>query len=125
MTPDSTESALLADLERRLELARTDAVEFAERWNQVSNVRLVLAAIAVGLGFWWLRTGEDTWGLLALVALLGFIVVMIWHQRLRARRDWLDALVAVRARAIARVGRIWANLPQPAPTDIPLEHPFA
>lgn len=75
--------------------------------------------------FWWIRTGDGVWGILAGTALAVFVAVLVWHQRLRARRDGLRTLAAIRQHAIDRVQRHWSDLPVPLDTSVPADHPFA
>ncbi len=119
------EPSLIDDLERRLAAGRVDADAFRVRWNQISNVRLVIAVVAVGAGFWWIRSGAGIWGVLTLILVAAFVAVLIWHQRLRRTRDLLFAIVTIREQSIHRVRREWSSIPVPQSRSIPIDHPYA
>jgi hypothetical protein len=112
-------------LRDRLLAAETTRDAVTLRWNQIANLRLVLAALTVGFGFWWLRTGGATFSLIAASLALGFLAVLIWHRRTGNRRADAIARVLIRQHAIARVHREWRSLPEPLIADVPADHPYA
>jgi hypothetical protein len=123
-SPDHHES-LDAHLRDRLLAAETTRDAITLRWNQIANLRLVLAAVTVGLGFWWVRTGGATYGLIAAAIAIGFLAVLIWHRRIGNRRADAIARVLIRQHMIARVHREWRSLPEPLIADVPADHPYA
>ena len=120
-----TQPALEKRLKDRLELAEQSVAAITVRWNQVSNLRLILAAIVIGLAFWWLRTGDSAPGLGALGFAFLFALTLIWHRRMGARRSDLATRATIRQQAIYRTIRDWRSLPDPPPVEIPLDHPYA
>lgn len=61
----------------------------------------------------------------AVTALAVFVLLVIWHRRVRARERWLGALVRANADALARVRRDWDALPQEVGGEVGAEHPNA
>jgi hypothetical protein len=59
------------------------------------------------------------------VALLLFLLLVVWHRRIRARERHLAALAQVNREAIARVERDWDTLPAALPEDAGPSHPYA
>jgi hypothetical protein len=117
--------SLDAHLHNRLLAAEQSRDAITTRWNQIANLRLITAALAVGFGFWWLRTGDATFGLIAAAFALGFVAVLVWHRRTGNRRADAIARVLARQHAIARVRREWRSLPEPRLVDAPPDHPYA
>jgi MutS-like protein len=124
-TSPESQTELEARLHQRVQAAASTRDAITVRWNQVSNVRLILAVLAIGFGFWWLRTGEATWGLVAAGLALGFVGVLIWHRRLGAMRADAAIRLRLRQQAIARIHRDWRSIPEPLAHDVPLDHPYA
>jgi MutS-like protein len=120
-----TQTALEARLHQRIQAAAAMRDAITVRWNQVSNLRLILAALVIGFGFWWLRTGEGTWGLIAGGLALVFVGALIWHRRLGAMRADAATRVRLRQQAIARIHRDWRSLPEPLAQEVALDHPYA
>ena len=57
-TPQDRHESLDTRLRDRLLAAEATRDTITVRWNQIANLRLILAALTVGFGFWWLRTGD-------------------------------------------------------------------
>jgi hypothetical protein len=58
--------------------------------------------------------------------LLGFLVLLLYHRRVRARQRWFAELVRVNQEAIARIRRDWNSLPsRGAVVAEPDAHPYA
>ena len=116
---------LEAHLIQRVQEAERTRDAITIRWNQISNLRLILAVLAIGFGFWWLRTGAAVWGLVAAAFALAFFAVLVWHRQLGARQADAAIRVHLRKHAIARIHRDWRSLPEPLAHDVPLDHPYA
>jgi hypothetical protein len=124
-TSPELQTNLEARLSERVLAAERTRDAITVRWNQISNLRLILAVLAIGFGFWWLRTGEAVWGLLAAAFALAFIAVLVWHRQLGARQADASIRVQLRKHAIARIHRDWRSLPEPKAHEVPLDHPYA
>jgi hypothetical protein len=124
-TPADQYESLDARLRDRLLAAEASRDAITIRWNQIANLRLVLAAVAVGFGFWWLRTGDAPFGLFAAAFALGFLAILIWHRRIGNRRADAIARVLIRQHALARMHRDWRSLPDPPVAAVPPDHPYA
>jgi hypothetical protein len=123
--PTPTQSELEIRLAERLRTAEAARDAISVRWNQIANLRLALAAAVAIAGFWWIRTGVDTTGLLAGAIALAFIGSLVWHRRVGARRHDLVTRVILRSQAIARLNRDWGTLQDPPAAEIPIDHPYA
>jgi hypothetical protein len=119
-------SADLDDLlAQRLASARAELDAITVRWNQISNLRLVLAALGAVAIFLWIRE-PDTIRLVATVFIvLGFVTALVWHRRVGARRSLVFARSEVRHRAIASRARDWDALPEPRRVQVDDDHPYA
>ena len=103
---------------RDLEIARS---------IRISRLRLATVVPAVAL---FVLAGARTFSpaalIAALVLLLIFLVLVVWHARVEQRVAWHDALRTVNLHALARVARAWDRLP---PADDPPpqieNHPYA
>ena len=120
-TSPELQTNLEARLSERVLAAERTRDAITVRWNQISNLRLILAVLAIGFGFWWLRTGEAVWGLLAAAFALAFIAVLVWHRQLGARQADAAIRVQLRKHAIARIHRDWRSLPEPKVHEVPLD----
>jgi hypothetical protein len=83
----------------------------AARWGRIANLRLfaaVAAALALVLGI-WRGIPALAWGAAPLA--IGFLALVAYHNRLRARRDRFAALHDISMEGLARLRRDWAALP--------------
>jgi len=103
---------------RDLEIARSIRISRLRLATVVPAVALLVIAGA--------RTFSPAALTAALVLLLIFLVLVVWHARVEHRVAWHDALRTVNLHALARVGRVWDRLP---PADDPPpqieDHPYA
>ncbi|MBC8074810.1 MAG: hypothetical protein H7Y32_01940, partial [Chloroflexales bacterium] len=97
---------------------RARATQFAamrdalhQRWNRVSNVRLVLFLLvlaAAGVGLWlgnsWLYAG-------AALLFVGFVAAVAYHTALGNRRRRSHELWEINDEGLRRARRDWAALP--------------
>jgi MutS domain V len=94
---------------------------------RISRLRLATVVPAVAL---LVIAGARTFSAAALTAalvlLLIFVVLVVWHAKVEQRVAWHDALRTVNLHALARVGRAWDRLP-PAEDPLPEieHHPYA
>ncbi|MFH1763428.1 MAG: hypothetical protein ABIF09_04460 [Gemmatimonadota bacterium] len=58
-------------------------------------------------------------------ALVLFVALVVWHRRVRRRRDWAATMVRINQVALARVARDWEALPPVAFEDPGSHHPYA
>jgi hypothetical protein len=85
----------------------------------VAGFALYVAADVAGGGVGrWLVAG-------AVLALVLFLVLVVWHRRARARERRLAALVRVNRESMARVRRDWDALPPALPADAGPDHSYA
>jgi hypothetical protein len=82
-----------------------------ERWNRIGNFRLVTflaAAVAIIWGF--LGEMQLLW-VAGIVLLLGFFVLVWYHNRVGRARKRAEELYKINSEAIMRVERRWDDLP--------------
>jgi hypothetical protein len=85
----------------------------------VAGFALYVAADVAGGGVGrWLAAG-------AVLALVLFLLLVVWHRRARARERRLAALVRVNRESMARVRRDWDALPPALPADAGPDHSYA
>ncbi|MCJ7628738.1 MAG: hypothetical protein MUO50_10165 [Longimicrobiales bacterium] len=114
--------------EERLQRFREDQVREEAQGLRLGWVRA--GVFVVGSLFY---LGLDVWsGPLAQacgvgmgLALVLFIALVIWHRRVRRRRDWAATMVRINQVALARVARDWEALPPVAFEDPGTHHPYA
>lgn len=95
------------------------------RWNLVANLRLLAFVMAAGCGIWAVRARALPLGGAALLAFVGFLVLVRHHARLGAARQRAEAARAVNEEAVWRLRRDWTRLPPRAAADAPPGHPYA
>ncbi len=61
----------------------------------------------------------------AVVVLLVFLALVIWHRRVRGRRRWAELLIQVNRDSLARVRRDWQALPSAPAPEVGPGHPYA
>ena len=124
-TSDSAQSDLYQHLDARIDEARAHLTAIQQRWNSVANLRLIALLPPFALGFWWIRTGQWWYAMLAAIGAMLFAAVIIWHQRIGAIRRHDRALLNHRLAQRARARRDWTHIPASPPTDLPADHPYA
>lgn len=84
-----------------------------------SGFALYVAADVAGGGVGrWLAAG-------VVLALVLFLLLVVWHRRARTRERRLAALVRVNRESVARVRRDWDALPPALPADAGPDHSYA
>ena len=109
----------------RAERFGEEAERAARPTGLVSNLRLlailtalVLLAVAV--------FGRLVWLAAPIVLLLAaFVVLVVWHRRLRRRLEMARTMAAIQEEALARLERRWEAIPAPPAITAPREHPYA
>lgn len=105
--------------------ARDDAARSARR---LTGARLAsfLAVLTLGVG------AERAQGVLAIalaaaamVGLVGFVLLVRRHGRARRRERWFDELHRLQQEGLARLTRSWDQLPDPGPSPVSRDHPYA
>ncbi len=115
----------LAEYERRLATFEASRREIQRRWSLVANARLVVFAGA-GITTWLaLRRSDTGWWIATLVLLVVAFALVVWHGRLRRRRDDLVAMETVNKLAIARFNLDWALVSPVGDTRDMMPHPYA
>jgi MutS domain V len=97
------------------------------RSRQLSTVRIALFFIAVAAGSIAVlspRWREAALGTIA-AALVIFIIVAIFHDRVERRRHHYAAFADLNREALYRLAREWQVLPEPPPVALPHDHPYA
>ena len=94
-------------------------------WNLLANLRLLAFVVAVAAGAWGLWGRSRTGVIIAVAALITFVILAVWHNRVGKQRDRAALFVDLNDRGIARINRNWSSLdPVPGPL-LPADHPFA
>ena len=105
-TPEAVYEARVAQFaaERDVETRRSD------RQANISLALAVIALVVFGIALW-----QQSWALLALVALplAGFVASYLHHGRINRRRDHAAALWQINNEGLRRLWRDWAKLPLP------------
>lgn len=113
---------------QRRDQFRQRAAYYGRRASLISNLRLAVFLTAVGCAI-WLLLAEPRFGWLAgglaLASLMGFVALLVWHQRVLAAADRFAGLAELNAQALARWQRDWSGIPLAA-ADVQSAHcPFA
>jgi hypothetical protein len=117
MTDDSTGDqvrALYVERRRRFEDERA---ALARRARAISTARLatfLAAAAGAVIGFWGLRPSSPFALGGAAVAVVVFVALVLWHDRVLKRRDRAEVLALINDASLARMDRRWAALPRPS-----------
>ena len=106
--------------------ARRD--EETRRSRLISKLRLATFLPAAALIVWMLAEGF-AWppSVVAVVLLIAFGALVVWHARVEDRVAWQDALRRINIRGAARVVRDWHGMPaaEPPPDADLAHHPYA
>jgi hypothetical protein len=96
-----------AEYQRRLSACRADEARLLRIDERVSYARLATLAVAVVIGWMVLRRSSLlSWWWLALPA-IGFIALVLWHDRVIRARQRLARIVAWYERGLARIDDRW------------------
>lgn len=123
--PTLTESDVVSIYTERAAMYDAQRQAVQRRWNLIANVRL-LGFVLLALTLWWALRGPHggKWALAA-VLVIGVVVLIAHHGRLRRQRDRLAGLVQVNLDAINRLQLDWATVPTPDGEPIPRSHAYA
>jgi len=105
----------------------------AQEQEEVRGLRLGWARAGAFVSGFLFYLGWDLWsGSFARVcevgaglALVLFVVLVVWHRRVRARRNRFETLVRINEVALARAFRDWDALPPVAFEEPDSQHPYA
>lgn len=125
MTSVSASSASRRYQERVQRLERVHG-DVQRRWSLVANGRLLLFVVLVVTAWQWYAGRSDVllWVMALLVAVL--LPVIVYHRRLRARRDRLARLVEINRRGRDRAALHWSSAIPSSPLASPEpDHPYA
>ena len=114
-----------AAYQERLDRYTAERDALTQRWNGVANQRLIAFIAGAGLTGWGVIQAVPLAVAGGIVGLILFVVLAVYHNRLGKRRRQAATLAEINAEGLARVGRVWAELPEPAPLTLPPDHPFA
>lgn len=108
--PDQTPTAVYAARVARFAAERDVEARRSDRQANISLALVVAALVLFGVALW-----QQSWALLALVALpaAGFVASYLRHGRINRRRDHAAALWQINDEGLRRLRRDWANLPLP------------
>ena len=101
----------------RLEKRRQFIAELKKRERTISTVRLVLIGAAIGIAFWSV--------LAALVPLVGFLVLVVLHERAIRARKRGESGAAFYERGLARMDDTWQGLGDAGSDFADDHHPYA
>lgn len=119
------ETSILAHRQRQLEERQAILADLTVRWNGLGNIRLVLFAIAAGLGGWWLFGNSRIAGIIAFPVFLGFVVFVLRHRAVGRQRRRAEILANNAQETIWRLERDWEHLPLRYTANAEAEHPYA
>ncbi len=103
---------------------RDAALAHAERaYGLVSNLRVVAFLALLGLAWWGYREGNP-WPY-ATPPLAGFLLLVVWHERVHRRRRRFGLAAAYYGRAARRLEGAWIGQGQGGEALVPPNHPYA
>jgi hypothetical protein len=115
-------------LDRRRQLLKERNGRFLElsaRWNGIGNLRLLVFALAVGLGLWWALGDSRIAGYLTLPLAVAFAGLVIWHRAVGRQRRTAGLLAESAQEGVWRLERDWDHLPLHHDITPDPGHPFA
>jgi hypothetical protein len=124
-TPDL--DAVTADYATRAAAHANHAEAAARTLRLVGLARLIcfLVGIALAAAIVVGRLTEGLGWILVAVIVVLFVVLVVWHRRVRTLQDTHRALEQACKWGADRVHRRWDALPAARPIDFPANHPFA
>lgn len=66
-----------------------------KKYNIISILRLISIVLCLVMGYYYLKSNEDNYIILAFVLLVGFVILMKIHSKLSFQKKLLTALVAI------------------------------
>jgi hypothetical protein len=111
----AAQAAPADEYRRRLLERQASVFRFSHVDARMGAVRLVLAVVLLGLGWWWFRAGSHArpfpWEVL-LLPLVAFVPAVVFHAQVLRRRAGARIAAAVYEAGLARVEDRWAGAGQ-------------
>jgi DNA mismatch repair ATPase MutS len=110
---------------RRMYYARR-STELTQTINQLSNVRLALFFGGCALAVFLYITQSTFLGLgVLLVTMISFTALVLWHQRLRIKQNYIQALSESYGQALKRLTGEWKSFTDTGEDFIDPAHPYS
>ncbi|MCO5384989.1 MAG: hypothetical protein NHB14_03665 [Desulfosporosinus sp.] len=82
----------------------------SHRINQLSNVRLITFLAGCGLASFFYMTHNTSWSLgTAILTAVSFVTLVIWHQNLKARNNYIQILYENYDHSLKRLTGEWKS----------------
>jgi hypothetical protein len=105
-----------ADVERKARAATANAYSLA---------RLVTAAVALGAIFWGATRRAPESGALLAIAVVVFIVLMVFHDRVLEQKARAERVIGWADEGLGRIAGAFARAPRPGEPTAEASHPYA
>jgi hypothetical protein len=118
--------SLIAQYQERERRFRAEAEREAAQSRLLSRIRLglfslfVLCVIVGTMSVMWRPAAVGTLA----AAVLGFIILAVWHDGVEKRRTHQSALADLNRESQDRMARNWSKLPEPS-IEVDADHPYA
>ncbi|HBP65934.1 MAG TPA: DNA mismatch repair protein [Desulfosporosinus sp.] len=94
--------------------------------NQLSNVRLALVLAGCALGIFLYMTQSSSVGLsILLLTVASFVVLVFWHQKLRAKQNYIQGLYEIYDQDLKRLDGDWKAFPDTGEDFKDPAHPYS
>lgn len=94
--------------------------------NQLSNVRLALVLAGCALGFFLYMTQSSSVGLgILLLTVASFVVLVFWHQKFRAKQNYIQGLYEIYDQDLKRLAGDWKAFPDTGEDFKDPAHPYS
>jgi len=96
--------------EKRKKYYERQLVRLNQTINRLSNVRLATFLAGCGLAIFLYMTQRSSWGLgMVFLTVASFLVLVLWHQKVRMRKDYIRALYESHVQALKRLAGEWKS----------------
>lgn len=94
--------------------------------NQLSNIRLALVVAGCALGIFIYMTQSSFFGLgVLLFTVVSFVVLVFWHQKFRAKQNYIQALYEINDQALKRLAGEWKGFSDTGEDFKDPAHPYS
>ena len=94
--------------------------------NRLSNVRLVAFLVGCGLAVFLYMTQRSSWGLgMVITTVVSFLALVLWHQNVRMRKDYIQALYEIHDEALKRLAGEWKSFSDSGEDFKDPAHPYS
>ena len=94
--------------------------------NQLSNVRLALVLAGCALGIFLYMTQSSSVGLgILLLTVASFVVLVFWHQKFRAKQNYIQGLYEIYDQDLKRLAGDWKAFPDTGEDFKDPAHPYS